>query len=89
METLRLIQLSAFVAAAEKGSVTEAARELGVHRSNVSRYIMDLEDWLSRPLTTDDVPLELTVYGRQFLPIAQQVIELLNDARASLPAAGQ
>ena len=80
----RLIQLEAFVAAAERGSMVDAARTLGLDRSSVSRYITELEEWLSRPLTTGDVPLELTAFGRAFLPKAKEVIGIMTEARAKL-----
>lgn len=82
ISSLRFFALEAFLAAAEAGDQRQAAAQLGVDRSSISRNITDLETWLGKLLFTDDLPRELTADGLAFLPVAQEIVRLLYDAQA-------
>lgn len=75
----KLASLSAFVAVADKGSFAEAARELGLSRSQVNRQVVQMEDQLGVQLfnrTTRSV--SLTPGGDNFY---KRVRPLLIDLR--------
>jgi DNA-binding transcriptional LysR family regulator len=77
----RLRELIAFVRAAETGSLSRVARELGVSQPSISRMVASLEARLGVKLllrTTRRVAP--TDAGRLFLERAQQVLSDLDDA---------
>jgi DNA-binding transcriptional LysR family regulator len=77
----RLRELIAFVRAAETGSLSRAARELGVSQPSISRMVASLEARLGVKLllrTTRRVAP--TDAGRVFLERAQQILGDLDDA---------
>ena len=78
---MRLVWLEALVALAERESFTEAAKAIGKDQSSVSRYIDQLQRWLGKALIASHSPVTLTTEGASFLPIARQVIALLNGSR--------
>lgn len=84
---LRLVWLEAFVQCAQTGKRTAAATEMGIeHQGTVTKHIQKLEAWVggthSRPLMVDNSsPVMLTSEGERLLPLAQQVLELLGEAR--------
>jgi LysR family glycine cleavage system transcriptional activator len=80
--SISLDQLEAFIAAAHAGSQREAAKALGCTQSAVSKRITTLEAWLGKLLLTSDAPKELTESGKAFLPVAQQIVTLLEEARS-------
>ena len=82
---MRLVWLVAFVAVAERESFTDAATTIGKDQGSVSRYVDQLQRWLGKPLIESYPPVKLTPDGLVFLPIALQVIALLNDARHNAP----
>lgn len=85
--TLR--QLQFFVAAAEAGSVTRAARALSISQSSVTEAIRALEDDLGVPLF-DRQPrgLEITHKGQAFLRHARQILSDVTSARSALREGG-
>ncbi len=80
----RLLELAAFVRAAETGSFSRVARELGVSQPTVSRMVASLEARLgvrlllrtTRQITPSDA-------GAVFLERARQVLADLDDAQAA------
>lgn len=79
--------LEDFIALASTLSFSRAAMERHVTQSAFSRRIKQLETWLGVPLVDRATfPASLTPAGREFLPVAQEVVATLyrtrNDARA-------
>ena len=76
-----------FVAVADAGSVSAAARVTHITQPSLSRQLRQLEKELGLELfTRQDGPLTLTPAGRQFLPAAR---DLLGRAEATRAAAAQ
>lgn len=89
-ESLRFdwAQLRAFLAAAEEGSLTAAARALGLTQPTLGRQVTALEEALGVALFERvGRGLELTAAGREILPHARAMGEAAQ--RVSLAAAGQ
>lgn len=86
---LQLVWLESFVQVAESGKRTAAAHEMGIHQGTVTKHIKKLEEWLGgsgqqrvgRLLFDDGMPARLLPDGEKFLPVAKQILELLDDAR--------
>ncbi len=79
-ESLRI-----FKAVAEQGSITRAAHTLHCVPSNVTARIRSLEKELGKRLfVREPRGMSLTQEGRLLLPYAQQVRNVLHEARASL-----
>ncbi len=77
--TLR--QLQAFVALAERGSFTQAARTLNLTQSALSLLVRELEGSLGTRLVDRTTrSTSLTEVGREFLPRAQRVLAELSHA---------
>lgn len=80
----RLQELSAFVRAAETGSFSKVARELGTSQPSVSRMVASLENRLGAKLllrTTRQVTL--TEAGRVFLERARRILRDLDEAEGA------
>lgn len=76
IEGLKLAQCAAFVAVADSGSFTKAAKALGVGQSAVSHAIAGLESQLDVALMTRDRNgVELTEVGRRVLRHARTLIQ--------------
>src|SRR5271156_2812536 len=78
-------QLTTFVRIAETGSITQAARSLGLSLPMASRHLR----WLEKELGTTLVhrttrQLRLTDAGREFAARARGLIAGLDDAKAAL-----
>ena len=74
-------QLRYFVAVAEAGQVSGAARELYVSQSTVTMAIQEIERILRRPvLIRGSRGVLLTETGTALLPKARQILRLLDDA---------
>lgn len=81
-------QLRAFLATAEEGSLSAAARELGLTQPTLGRQVSALEEALGVALFERvGRGLELTPSGRELLPHARAMGEAA--ARVALAAAGQ
>jgi DNA-binding transcriptional LysR family regulator len=80
--SIGLDHLEAFIAAAQEGTQREAAEALGCTQPTVSKRITTLEAWLGKFLLTLDAPKELTESGKEFLPVAEQIVTLLKQARS-------
>lgn len=74
--------LKYFVATAETGQVSRAAKELSISQSAVTSAIRELEAILGAPLFTRRAQgMEMTEAGRQFLQSARDILERLDAAR--------
>lgn len=85
-----LRQLQFFVAAAEQGGVTGAARALSISQSSVTTAIKALEDDLGVPLFERRARgLELTRHGARFLRHARQILADVSSARMTFREEGE
>lgn len=83
---LRVVWLEAFVRCAQARTRAAVAAQMGIDQATVTKHIQKLELWLARgrfrPLFHDNVwPVHLTEEGKEFLPQALMVLELLRRAR--------
>lgn len=84
---LRLAWLETFVETVESTKRTAAASAVGTTQSNVSKQLDKLWQWYGYPLVEPgSFPLRLTPEGKEFLTVAQEVVQKLRDAR---PARGK
>jgi DNA-binding MarR family transcriptional regulator len=90
IDTLRLCWLEAFVAVADVDNISQAARDLGVNQTTVSRYLQSLEKWTGKKLLNigsahdpEDarVSVGYSEDGLLFYKTAQEVIEKLYSSR--------
>ena len=82
--TLR--QVRYFVAVAESGSISRAARQLSVSQSAVTEAVKDLEgDLGARLLERSGRGVTLTHRGQVFLRHANRILEAVADASRTLP----
>lgn len=85
---MNLEVLRTFLAVAEHGSITSAARALGYSQPTVSQHVMRLEGWLHRSLFTRGARLELTEAGAMVAPLARVVLLAcaeMNDPAEAVP----
>lgn len=86
MDTLS--NLKAFVAAADAGSFSGAARQLGIVQSVISKRIDQLEWRIRAPLFTRSTRrLTLTDVGDRYLPIVRELVRQVDDALAGMARA--
>lgn len=79
---MNMKQLPYFVAIAETGSLSGAARRAGVSQPAISGYLQELERELKVPLfRRSRGRMEPTEAGQIYLEMAQQVLALQEDAR--------
>jgi len=76
--------LRTFEAVARLGSVTAAARALGMSQSTASRHLGSLEEEAGSPLWLRESPVRLTERGAALLAAAQPMVEAALAARAAL-----
>lgn len=82
---MKLEGLSAFVAAADYGSISEAARRLGLSKSVVSERLAELERVLGATLMQRTTrKMSLTEDGAAFLQRARRIIQDMDEAVAEL-----
>lgn len=78
---MRLSQLRAFIASADQGSFTGAARELGFAQPTVSELVRTLEDECGLKLfVRGPRTLQLTTTGVELLPWARRAVESVAGA---------
>ena len=83
-EGLSLVWVEAFVEVAGSTKRKVAADKMGITQGTVTKHVQKLERWLGRVLVFDGVRPRLTPDGQRFLPVARQILELFDDARAPL-----
>jgi len=77
----RLGSMSVLVAAVEAGSLSAAARRLGIPLTTVSRKVSDLEAHLrTRLLSRSSRKLTLTEAGRSYFEACKRILEDINEA---------
>ena len=77
----KLSAMRAFVAAVDAGSLSAAARQVGLPLTTVSRRVSDLEAELgTRLLTRSSRRLTLTDAGNSYIDVCRRVLELLAEA---------
>lgn len=77
---MSLTQLRYFVAVAEEGSVSRAARKCFVSQPPLSRQLRALEDELSVSLFhREPRGMRLSNAGAEFLPKARTILKLVDD----------
>lgn len=90
VESVRLVWLEAYLEAADCQNFSEAARNLGIDQSTLSRYLQSLRDWLGRdlffPFTAGDgadpsVTVSETADGRRFYARAKVMVRALHSFR--------
>src|SRR5579862_6369111 len=83
-----LTQLEAFVLVARLGSVTAAARALGVSEPAVSSALAALRQQMGDQLISKLGPaMVLTAAGQRFVPIASQIVGLAAEGHAAVQQA--
>jgi DNA-binding transcriptional LysR family regulator len=83
-----LPHLETFVEAAERGSFTAAARELGLTQAAVSQRIHQLEtDLNTRLFCRESTGATLTDAGRRLYEFARRILDLTDEARAAVTGA--
>ncbi|WP_116092105.1 LysR family transcriptional regulator [Sphingomonas crusticola] len=86
---MKLDGLAAFVAAAEAGSISEAARRLGLAKSVVSERLAELERSVgTRLLQRTTRKLSITEDGRLLLPRAHRILFEAREAAAEITERG-
>lgn len=84
---MKLDGVAAFVTTAEAGSISEAARRLGLAKSVVSERLAELERGLGARLVQRTTrKLSLTEDGHNFLPRAQRILYEAVEAAAEMAA---
>jgi DNA-binding transcriptional LysR family regulator len=82
---MKLEGLAAFTAVADAGSISEAARRLGVPKSVVSERLAELERELGGRLAQRTTrKMSLTEDGHGFLPRARRILQEAQDGREEL-----
>ena len=86
---LRLSWLETFVVASRSENRSVAAKKLGITQGAVTKHIQNLERWSQKILVYhDSVPMKLTEQGEAFVPVADNIVGVLAEARI-LPSAAQ
>lgn len=84
---MNVSQLRAFVAVIERGSFSEAARELGISQPAVTMQVQSLESALGATLLDRRYRrVDLTEAGRTLLPHARHVLDQIEKARDEISA---
>lgn len=77
---LQLVWLETFVEVADSRKRMAAAKEMKINQSTVTKHIQKLEQWLGGQMLLD-VNAGLYPAGEKLLPVAVQILGLLEEAR--------
>ncbi|MEM6897376.1 MAG: LysR family transcriptional regulator [Pseudomonadota bacterium] len=87
LQSLDWALVNAFLAVAEEGSLSAAARRLGASQPTLGRQVKAIESALSASLFTRHARgLELTEMGEAILPAARVMASAMNDIRVAAAA---
>lgn len=87
---MELDQLRHFLSVADTGNFTRAAEAVGLSQPALSRSIARLEEELGQPLLERQTrQTSLTEAGRRFRPRAQQILALVDEAKAEINDDGE
>lgn len=79
---LRLSWLQTFFVVTRSDNRSEAAKKLGITQGAVTKHIQNLERWSQKVLVQPgSAPTELTAQGEAFGLVADQILDLLAEAR--------
>lgn len=79
---LQLVWLESFVQVAESRKRMAAAAEMELYEGTITKHVQKLERWLGGKMLLDSsVPANLYPDGEEFLPVAKQILEMLDKAR--------
>ena len=82
---MKLDGIAAFIATTDAGSISEAARRLGLSKSVISERLADLERLLDTRLVQRTTrKLSLTPDGERFLPRARRILSDAEEAKAEI-----
>lgn len=81
---MELNYIKEFVVLAEIGNYLEAADQLFIAQSSLSRHIKSMEDELGTSLFHRGRKISLTEFGKIFLPYARQIVELQQSYQQEL-----
>jgi DNA-binding transcriptional LysR family regulator len=81
-------ELKIFIAVAQEGSITKAAKRLGYVQSNVTARIQQLESDLNTQLFYRQHGMLLTPMGTRLLSYAEEILHLLDKAEKALNDSG-
>lgn len=88
MTTVSLTQIGYFVAVAEEGSLSRAAKRLFVSQPPLTRQIRALEEELQTPLfVRTHRGVDLSPDGELFLKHAREILGALSRARSAMASA--
>jgi LysR family transcriptional regulator, regulator for bpeEF and oprC len=80
----RFLLMSCFARAAETGSFSAVARELGLSQPNISRYVAALEQHLeTRLMHRSTRKLTLTPEGERYYAEVKQILDAVNQAESN------
>lgn len=86
----RLTASRVFVTVVERGSMTQAAEQLGMSTAMVSRYLAEMEHWLgARLLHRTTRRISLTEAGQAALASSHQLLDLAQDMAHQAAAVGR
>lgn len=89
-EFMEIDQLRHFVAVAELGNFTHAARQVGLSQSALSRSMAKFEEELGQPLfERQSRGVSLTDAGKLLFPKAKQILTLAAEAKSEISDDGQ
>ncbi len=81
---MELNYLKEFIVLAEVGNYLEAADQLYISQSSLSRHIKSMEDELGTPLFHRARKISLSEFGKIFLPYAHQMVNLQQSYQQEL-----
>ncbi|WP_433847434.1 LysR family transcriptional regulator [Acinetobacter proteolyticus] len=82
----QIVEMQTFIAVVEAGSITHAAKRLGITKSVVSQRIQQLEQRLSAALIHRGRSMLLTEVGQEFYQQSSKILAELSDLEESISA---